>query len=200
VDGIGRVSMIWRRVVGSRVTKLVVLPFVFAFACTTLPSFGEVSNQARGNRLLDLLPPVWTDDSGRQLALPDLRGRTVIITMAFTNCRRTCSTTMLRLQEIQRVLDAKGRSADFVIVSYDPDNDNAEAWTQFRKSRNLVRPNWHFLTGSKPNTRRIAGLLGLDFWSYDSHIMHDFNIVVLNAAGALERQIGFEPVDLAHYF
>ena len=85
-----------------------------------LPPLAAASPPQRSTRLLDLLPPSWTDDGGRQLSLPDLRGRTVIITMAYTNCRRTCSTTMLRLQEIQRILDAKGKSAEFVIVSYDP--------------------------------------------------------------------------------
>jgi cytochrome oxidase Cu insertion factor (SCO1/SenC/PrrC family) len=196
------VPMTARRRVRRRICciKLIALPFVFALACTTPPSFGEVSHQARANRLLDLLPPTWTDDGGRLLSLPDLRGRTVIITMAYTNCRRTCSTTMLRLQEIQRILDVKGKSAEFVIVSYDPENDDAAAWTQFRKNRNLTRPNWHFLSGRKSDTRRIANLLGLDFWAYDSHILHDFNIVVLNAEGAYDRQIGFEPVDLTRYF
>jgi cytochrome oxidase Cu insertion factor (SCO1/SenC/PrrC family) len=177
-----------------------VLPILLMMMFALLAPPTDASPPQRSTRLLDLLPPTWTDDGGRRLSLPDLRGSTVIITMAYTNCRRTCSTTMLRLQEIQRVLDAKGKSAEFVIVSYDPDNDDAAAWTQFRKNRNLTRPNWHFLTGTKPDTRRTAGLLGLDFWSYDSHILHDFNIVVLNEQGALDRQIGFEPVDFARLF
>jgi protein SCO1/2 len=183
-----------------RLTKGIIFLLLAAFACAVFAPSGLASPPPYRARLLDLLPSRWTDDGGRALSLPDLRGRIVIITMAYTSCRRTCSTTMLRLQEIQRILDAKGKSADFVIVSYDPGTDDAPTWAQFRKNRNLTRSNWHFLTGSKSDTRRIAGLLGLDFWTYDDHIMHDFNIVVLNAEGALDRQIGYEPVDLANFF
>ena len=180
--------------------SLVCLSLAAALAYAVFSPTSVASPQQRGPTLLDLFPPKWTDDTGRQMSLPDLRGRTVIITMAYSSCRRTCSTTMLRLQEIQRILDAKGKSADFVIVSYDPETDDPQTWSQYRKNRDLTRPNWHFLTGSKADTRRIAGLLGLDFWSYDNHILHDFNILVLNAAGVLDRQIGYEPADLARFF
>jgi protein SCO1/2 len=145
-------------------------------------------------------PLQWTDDTGRNVALADWKGGPVIITMAYSSCRRTCSSTLIRLQEIQRVLDAKGRSAQFVVVTYDPETDDPQTWAQYRRTRNLTRPNWHFLTGSRADTRRIARLLGLDFWMYDNHVMHDFKIIVLDGNGAVDKEIGFAPVDFERLF
>jgi len=122
------------------------------------------------------------------------------MTMAYGSCRRTCGTTILRLREIQRVLDVKGGSAECIVITYHSENDDPRAWTQFRKTRNLDRPNWHFLSGSKWNVSRVSWLLGLDFGTMDSHVIHDFKIVVLDSDGALNQQISMAPVDFERLF
>jgi cytochrome oxidase Cu insertion factor (SCO1/SenC/PrrC family) len=84
-----------------------------------------------------------------------------------------------------------------VIVSYDPARDSPKAWTDYRTSRGLIYPNWHFLTGTTQNTRRIARFLDLDFWRYDAHVMHDFRIVLFDAEGRMKREIVWDcPKDL----
>jgi protein SCO1/2 len=146
------------------------------------------------------VPLRWIDDAGRDVALAAWQGRPVILTMAYSSCRRTCSTTLLKLQEIQRVLDAKGRTAEFVIVSYDAEGDDPRAWAQYRQSRNLTRKNWHFLTGNKADTRRFARLLGFDYWLMESHVVHEFKILVLDGNVAVNRQIGLAPEDFERLF
>jgi protein SCO1 len=166
-------------------------------------SAAALPEPARADAVMSYLyraPLHWVDDAGRNVALADWQGRPVIITMAYGSCRRTCSTTMLKLQEIQRVLDAKGKSADFVVVSYDAEGDDPRAWTQYRQSRNLTRENWHFLTGNKADTRRFARLLGFDYWLMESHIVHEFKIVVLDTKGVVEREIGLVPQDFERLF
>lgn len=145
-------------------------------------------------------PLRWIDDAGKNTSLADWQGRPVIITMAYSACRRTCSTTILKLREIQRVLDARGQSVDIVVVSYDPEADDPKAWAQYRQNRKLTRENWHFLTGSKADTRRFARLLGFDYWLMDSHVIHEFKIVVLDGKGVVEREIGLAPGDFTRLF
>ena len=145
-------------------------------------------------------PMQWTDDAGRNVALSNWKGRPVIITMGYSSCRRTCATTMLKLQEIQRVLDAKGKQAEFVVVSYDAEGDDPRAWTQYRQTRNLTRENWHFLTGNKADTRRFAYLLGFDYWQFENHIVHEFKIVVLDDKGVVDREIGLLPQNYSQLF
>jgi protein SCO1 len=145
-------------------------------------------------------PLRWTDDTGKSVALADWQGRPVILTMAYSSCRRTCSTTMLRLQEIQRVLDVRGKNAEFIVVSYDAEGDGPRAWMQYRQTRNLNRDNWHFLTGNKADTRRFAHLLGFDYWFMESHVVHEFKIVVLDDKGVVSREIGIAPEDFERLF
>ena len=101
--------------------------------------------------------------------------------------------TMTRLTEVQRELDVRGTSAEFVIVSYDPDNDDAAAWRRYRASHHLLRDNWHFLSGTPIDTERLARALGFEFWRDVDHVMHGFRIVALGSDGAWRGAI-----DTAH--
>lgn len=134
--------------------------------------------------LLSRLPPSWRDDNGEILSFSSLLGQPIFITMAYTSCHRTCPTTISRLTEIQRDLDIRGIPAQFLIVSYDPSNDNPAAWRRYRAGHGLVRSNWHFLSGTSRDTERLAGLLGFDYWRDGEHVMHDLRIVALGGDGA----------------
>jgi len=134
--------------------------------------------------LLDRLPANWRDEHGATLRLSALRGQRIFVTMAYTSCHRICPMTMTRLAEVQQELDERGMSAEFVIVSYDPDNDDAAAWRRYRASHHLLRDNWHFLSGTATDTERLARVLGFEFWRDGEHVMHGFRIVALGSDGA----------------
>jgi cytochrome oxidase Cu insertion factor (SCO1/SenC/PrrC family) len=131
------------------------------------------------------LPQVWRDDSGQVFDLSALRGRLVVLTMAYASCHRVCPMTMQRLQVLQRSFDARRIAAEFVIVGYDPEADDSAAWRRYRRNRRLMRPNWHFLVGSPQQVRRFARILGFDFWKADEHVMHEARIVYLDARGVV---------------
>jgi cytochrome oxidase Cu insertion factor (SCO1/SenC/PrrC family) len=134
--------------------------------------------------LLDRLPANWRDEHGATLRLTALHGQRIFVTMAYTSCHRICPMTMTRLAEVQQELDERGMSAEFVIVSYDPDNDDAAAWRRYRASHHLLRDNWHFLSGTPSDTERLARVLGFEFWRDGEHVMHGFRIVALGSDGA----------------
>jgi cytochrome oxidase Cu insertion factor (SCO1/SenC/PrrC family) len=158
-----------------------------------------ISGASDHNRLrvatvsLDRLPPKWQDDRGNTLRLETLRGQRVFLTMAYTSCHRICPMTMERLSELQRDLDARGISAEFLVVSYDPGNDDSAAWRRYRSRHGLLRENWHFLIGTEADTERLARELGFEFWRDGDHVMHDYRIVAMGGDGA-ER--GF--IDSSH--
>jgi protein SCO1 len=133
---------------------------------------------------LSRLPPSWRDDRGETLQLQALRGAPIFVTMAYTSCHRICPMTIARLEELQSDLDARGLSAEFLVVSYDPDNDGSNAWRQYRTRHHLLRDNWHFLSGTAADTERLARVLGFEFWRDGEHIMHDYRIVALDRDGA----------------
>jgi cytochrome oxidase Cu insertion factor (SCO1/SenC/PrrC family) len=138
-----------------------------------------------GAAVLESLPQVWRDDTDHSFNLYALRGRPVVLTMAYTTCHRICPMTMQRLQQVQESFDARGIDAEFVIVGYDPENDDPGAWRRYRRNRHLTRPNWHFLVGSPQQVSRFARVLAFDFWKADDHVMHEQRIVYLDPNGAL---------------
>ncbi len=143
----------------------------------------------------------WMPNQGNApLALADFLGKPVVLTMSYTACRRTCSTTLLVLREMQAILDRRGRESNFAIVSYDPQRDSPTEWTEYRKSRGLDRASWHFLTGTAPDTRRLARFLDLNFWDYGKHVMHDFRIALFDAKGRWHKDVVWDrPKDLAAF-
>ena len=132
---------------------------------------------------LEQLPQQWRDDQGRTLALRELLGHRVFLSMAYTRCRKICPTTMSELQRLQQQLDERGEQASIVIVGFDPDSDDPQSWRQYRAQRKLGYSNWYFLTGTPPATRQLAHQLGFDFWTYDTHVMHDSRVVVFDQRG-----------------
>jgi len=120
-----------------RVHRLLLL--ALALAVPFPSSAGEPISPPAAAVLLDRLPPRWRDDHGEMLRLSALHGQRIFVTMAYTSCHRICPMTMTRLEQVQRELDTRGMSAEFIIVSYDPSNDDAAAWRRYRASHGLVR-------------------------------------------------------------
>ncbi|MDP9044171.1 MAG: SCO family protein [Pseudomonadota bacterium] len=125
----------------------------------------------------------FVDDHGSRRALSEWRGRPVVIAMAYGACRSVCSTTLRTLEELQALADREGASLDVVVVSIDPAEDTPQAWSDYRAARRLQRTNWTFLSGDKDATRTLARFLGVTFWSYDEHVLHNLRIVRLGPDG-----------------
>ncbi len=123
------------------------------------------------------------DDRGWRTTLSAWRGQPAIVSMEYANCRFICSQTLARLKDIQAAADAAGRRFEFIVVSLDPKNDTPEAWRRYRKARGAERGNWTFLTASEADTPAMARLLGVKYWLFDGHIMHDFRVLRLDADG-----------------
>jgi protein SCO1 len=135
------------------------------------------------------LPYSFTDDQSRTVRLSEWRGKPMIITMEYSNCRFMCTTTFSKMKAIQDAADRKKMQIDFLVVSLDPKNDTPQAWRQYKISREVDRSNWHMLTGTDATTKDFAKLIGIKYWSMDEHILHDFKIVRLNAQGEIEKEI-----------
>lgn len=133
----------------------------------------------------------WVDSDARTTGLDAFRGRLLVMTMAYTECRKTCSSSMLVMREIQKILAGRGLDASFVVVSYDPDRDSPAQWRRYRALRKLPG-DWHFLSGPVDETRHLASFLELKYWPYDDHVMHDFRIVIFDAGGHRLRDILWE--------
>jgi protein SCO1/2 len=145
-------------------------------------------------RAVDLyaLPFDWTDDQGHHVRLEQFRGSQSFIAMAYGACRKICSTTLRRMEELQKLTDAQHLDVRFILVSLDPKTDTAEAWREYRHMRHLERSNWTFLSGTDQATRAVAVRLGIGYWLYDDHVLHDFGIALLAPNGEIVRKLTWQ--------
>lgn len=123
----------------------------------------------------------WLDDQGRPYGLDALYGTPTVITMAYGACRRVCSTSLRMMEQVQRLADARHQKLNFVVIGLDPSADRPEDWAQVRAERHLERANWHFLSGDEASIRQLARRLGVRYWRYGEHTLHDLRIVLLSA-------------------
>jgi protein SCO1/2 len=143
-----------------------------------------------GGARLQVLPQAWTDDSGRRIELAEFTGTPVVLTMAYANCHRICPMTIEQLKKLQSSFDTRGEAVTVVVVGYDPANEDAGAWRQYRASHHLGRANWHFVTGTPAQTAQLASQLHFELWKYDEHVMHDSRVLFFDSQGLLVRELG----------
>jgi protein SCO1 len=139
----------------------------------------------------------WLDDQSHSFRLEQLRGTPTVVTMAYGACRRVCSTSLRVLERLQALADARHATVNIVVVGLDPSQDRPADWAEYRAERKLNRPNWQFLSGDEASTRQLAARLGVRYWRYGEHTMHDFKIVLLSAQGLTVRSIDKFDQDLA---
>ena len=133
----------------------------------------------------------WVEDDGKTVSLSNWQGRYTVLTMSTGACRKICTTTLRRMEELQAIADQRHLSLDFLVIGLDPRSDTPKAWREFRVQRKLTRENWHFLGGDDDRTRRIAAMLGISYWFYDEHLLHDFKIVLVAPDGKIQRALAW---------
>lgn len=141
-------------------------------------------------------PGTWLDESGQAFQLDSLYGAPAVITMAYGACRRICSSSLRMLEQLQAMADARHVTLQFVVVGLDPRSDRPADWAAYRTEHRLDRPNWHFLTGSEAQTRRLAASLRVRYWRYGDHTLHDLRIVLLSDRAAPLRSVEAFDADL----
>ena len=131
----------------------------------------------------------WLDDQGRPYQLERLHGTPTVITMAYGACRRVCSASLCIMEQLQELSDARRLDVNFVVVGIDPQEDRPRDWADYRAFRKLNRPNWYFLTGDDPSTQQLARRLGVRYWHYGEHTVHDLRVVLLSTESRVLRSI-----------
>ena len=181
----------WRVTTG-RATRPVALSaaLVLLALVVLVPVSQPLDAASIGSTRLDQLLQSWVDEHGAKVQLSGYTGHRVFLTMAFANCHQICPAAIAELQLMQQTLDARRDPAEIVIIGLDPQNEDPAMWREYRKTHRITHANWHFLTGSAPDTEMAARQLGFEFWKLDDHVMHDSRALVFDARGVLLRELG----------
>ncbi len=127
----------------------------------------------------------WIDDNNRPFRLDSMRNSPTVVSMAYGACRRVCSSSLRILEQLQARADARGVTLNFVVFGLDPQQDRPADWAAYRDEHKLRRANWHFLSGDSKSTAQMAARLGVKYWSYGEHVMHDFRILMVSTDGRI---------------
>jgi protein SCO1/2 len=139
-------------------------------ACSTkppLPSFGVVPDFT------------LTDQTGRQFhSAQGLNGHVWLANFIFTNCPGPCPRMTSQMKQVYQ--QSKG-SSDLQVVSFtiDPERDTPEVLAAYAKRFQTDPQNWHFLTGSRDDLRKL---------SWDTFHLNDIS-------GSLEHSTRFVLID-----
>jgi protein SCO1 len=134
-------------------------------------------------------PARWLNDQGRSFELRQLQGSWTVMTMAYGACRRICSSSFRSLQALQDLADTHKKTLNLVVVGLDPSQDKPADWAALRVERKFTRSNWHFLSGDASSTANLAQGLGVRYWRYGEHTLHDFRIVLISPDGKVARSL-----------
>ena len=122
---------------------------------------------------------VLTDQTGQPFhSAQSLNGRVWLANFIFTNCMGPCPRMTSQMKQV--FATAKG-GADLQVVTFtiDPDRDTPEVLAAYAKRFQADPKNWHFLTGSRGDLRKL---------SWDTFHLSD-------VGGALEHSTRFVLMD-----
>lgn len=158
------------------------LSFFASFAHAETPAASLPQNS------LYHLETVWTTDDNKPFRLAEMRGKTRILTMFFSRCDDICPMLTGQLKLLERELSPSLRArSGFVLVTLDPESDDAESLADHRRRMGYSRQNWILLRGKSEDTRELANILGVTYMPKkdDGQIDHNGVIVILDAQGRI---------------
>lgn len=124
-----------------------------AISCASLAALGCSKKSAE--RIADQVPviaelpaPSLVDQDGQVFDGEAMEGKLWVAAFVFTHCRATCPRLMAQMQKLQgRVSNV--RSAQFLSVSVDPQNDTPEVIKAYMDKNGFDETNWRFVTGNE---------------------------------------------------
>jgi protein SCO1/2 len=135
------------------------------------------------------------DERGRAVSMRAYRGRPVVVTFLYANCRETCP---IQAQQIKGALDLLRRPVPALAVSVDPPGDTPAAARRFLARAGMDgRMRW--VLGSRGELAPLWR--GFAIQQQLPHVEHQARIVLVDASGL--QRVGFPasqatPERLAH--
>ncbi|MGN6330048.1 MAG: SCO family protein [Motilibacteraceae bacterium] len=105
-----------------------------------------------------------TDQSGRQITLASLHGKTVVLVDFLTLCQEICPLTSATLAQADRAVQAAGNTDKVVFLeaTVDPARDTVPRLAAYAKLW-PGHPNWLFATGSAKNLAALWSYFGVSY-------------------------------------
>lgn len=149
----------------------------------------EQSQAAIGRETSD---HVLTDHTGRPLALADLRGKPLVVSLVFTSCATVCPITTDYLRE--QVGEARASLGDeafnVLTFGFDASGDKPAQLAGFAGTHRLLdKSGWHIASADAETTATFLDELGFSFRAAAGGFDHVTQTTILDAEGRVYRQV-----------
>jgi protein SCO1/2 len=125
-------------------------------------------------------------DNNEFLSESLLGNRTGIVNFFFTSCKGPCPALMLK---IRRILDAtECKSAHFVSISVDPENDTPDVIREYAHSRGLLDEKWSIITMPEDDVINLLNE-GFRLGTGGDIVNHSTRIVIMDSEGRIRSYI-----------
>lgn len=142
-----------------------------------------------------------TAETGKRVALADLRGKVLAVTFIYATCTDTCPLLTAKMAEIQRRLGRDfGPRIRFVSITVDPQADTPEVLRSYAKAHGANVEGWSFLTGTPGEIAEVRRRYGVyASKSERGGVDHLFLTSLIDRSGMLRVQylgVRFDPDEM----
>jgi len=154
----------------------------------------ERSQAAVGHTIGDY---ILTASDGRKLALSELRGRPLVLSLIYTSCYHTCPTITARLASTAAVGRAALGEDSFALLTlgFDSAHDTPERMGALARSQGIRDPRWHFASADRATIEQLTRDVGFTYAPSPRGFDHIAQLTVLDAQGKVYRQVYGENYD-----
>ena len=147
-----------------------------------------ISQGAIGSSVPDF---TFQSADGSKIALADLRGRPLLITLIYTGCADVCPTIIESLAAAAETAeDTLGKgSFNIVTIGFDTRNDTPERMRSFARAHNAGGDNWYFVGSDKKTVERLSAAVGFDFFSSAGGFDHMAQVTIVDKTGVIYQQV-----------
>ena len=110
------------------------------------------------------LSSVWTDQDGKSVSLESLRGKKIVLAMAYTGCKDICPMIVANMVAIENeVKNRKLADIRFAFFSLDSAADTPARLKAYADERGLDPGDWTLYQGDAKAVRDLAAVLGVRY-------------------------------------
>ena len=133
----------------------------------------------------------FTDSSGKEVGLADLRGKPLVVSFVYTGCFQVCPATTQALAAAVKEAERSLGPGTFRVatIGFNLPADDPASMRAFARKFGIASPNWLFLTPEASAVAPLTAELGFRYEPTAAGFDHLLQVSILDRDGRVYRQV-----------